>query len=99
MSATRKPVNHDRSSVVNVTTVDIAGSPTSWQVWGGGVSVALEQLEERIAEGVREAARSGAHEAWRKPIVAAFLFDTDSRKLYQYTVDGMRAKIVEGGAR
>lgn len=69
---------------INVTAVDSMGTARHTQIVANdpGIAVAIQWMEDQIKASIT-----------RNPLIAVFIFDTGSRKLSRYDIDGMRASL------
>lgn len=72
---------------VNVTLIDEEGQFTSTQLLVKEYREALDYME------TEQAARNGRGRR-NRPLVAAFIYDTQTKKLAHYIINGLRARIV-----
>ncbi len=72
---------------INVTTIDEQGSFTSTQIMTKDPREAFDYIESEMA------ARNGRGRN-KRPLVAAFIFDTADNSLRHFIIDGLRAVIV-----
>jgi hypothetical protein len=77
---------------VNVTLITTEGSAMSTQILSKqkGIGEALEYVESQMTK------THGPHQHYaRTGFVASFIFDTNTRKLYCYSITGFRAKLLK----
>lgn len=67
---------------INITTIDDHGSPATTQIATRDFEDARKHLRDRVTEAALRAARN----TWNNPIVAAYIYDTETSRLHRYTV-------------
>jgi hypothetical protein len=84
---------------INVTTVDANGGASQGQILANEVSEAKAYLRMRVNEATAQAERN----TWSALLIAAYIFDTETKTLYRYKVinrgEGLPALIVEEDAQ
>lgn len=71
----------------NLTMIDVTGAASSTQVLSTDNCAALELLRERIIRGRKAFALPNPLDAWDKPLIAAFMYDTRTLVRTDYSID------------